>query len=54
MKPKNKKIYTGDLLVLKEEYTALGFDTDLTDGVLTVFTIKRRKPKEDKKGTKRR
>jgi hypothetical protein len=54
MKPKNKKIYEGDLVTLKEEYTALGFDTDLTDGVLTVFTIKRKKESKETSNRKKR
>jgi hypothetical protein len=45
MKPKNLKIYRGDLVTLREEYTMIGFDTSLDDGVLTVYTLKRKKPK---------
>jgi hypothetical protein len=55
MKVKNLKIYTGDLVTLQEEYTALGFDTSLDAGVLTVYTVKRKKAKaDDKKKSKRR
>lgn len=55
MKVKNLKIYTGDLVTLQEEYTALGFDTSLDGGVLTVYTVRRKKAKtEDKKKSKRR
>lgn len=54
MKPKNLKIYTGDLAVLQEEYTQLGFDTSLDAGVLTVYTVRRKKPKVQKEERKRR
>lgn len=54
MKVRNLKIYTGDLVTLQEEYTQLGFDTSLVEGVLTVFTVRRKKAKdEDKKKSKR-
>jgi hypothetical protein len=55
MKVKNLRIYTGDLVTLQEEYTALGFDTSLDAGILTVYTIRRKKEKkvEDKKGKRR-
>jgi hypothetical protein len=49
MKVKNLRIYSGDLVTLQEEYTALGFDTSLDAGVLTVYTIRRKKPKTDEK-----
>lgn len=48
MKVKNKHVYSPDqewLKTLKEEYTALGFDTDLDTAHLTVYTIRRKKPK---------
>lgn len=54
MKPKNKKIYTGNLPVLQEEYTMLGFDTSLDNGVLTVYTIRRKKEKKDPTNRKKR
>lgn len=57
MKVKNKKIYTGDLVTLQDEYTQLGFDTSLDAGVLTVYTVRRKKlkvDKDDKKRSKRR
>lgn len=58
MKVTNKHVYSDDqewLKTLKEEYFQLGFDTDLAAGHLTVYTIKRKKPKDkdDKKGKKR-
>lgn len=46
MKVKNLRIYTGDLVTLQDEYTQLGFDTSLDAGVLTVYTIRRKKPKD--------
>jgi len=49
VKPKNKKIYTGDLVTLQAEYTSMGFDTSLDGGVLTVYTVRRKKEKTDKK-----
>jgi len=56
MKVKNLKIYTGDLVTLQDEYTQLGFDTSLDGGVLTVYTVKRKKAKvkDDKKAGRRR
>lgn len=55
MKVKNLRIYRGDLATLQEEYTLLGFDTSLDGGVLTVYTIRRKKPKDKaEKKTKRR
>lgn len=51
MKISNKHIYSIDqeyLKTLKEEYFQLGFDTDLSTGHLTVFTIRRKKPKVEK------
>lgn len=48
MKIKNKHVYSSDqewLQTLKEEYFHLGFDTDLATGHLTVYTIRRKKPK---------
>lgn len=56
MKVRNKRIYASqgyDLKTLKEEYEAAGFDTALARGVLTVFALKRRKPKQQKKPTRR-
>lgn len=48
MKVKNKHVYSDNqewLKTIKEEYFHLGFDTDLSTGHLTVFTIKRKKLK---------
>lgn len=55
MKVKNLRIYTGDLERLREEYTMIGFDTSLDAGVLTVYTIRRKKEKkaEDRKPRRR-
>lgn len=58
MKVTNKHVYSEDqshLVTLQDEYTQLGFDTELTTGHLTVYTIKRKKPKakDDKKGKRR-
>jgi hypothetical protein len=49
MKVRNLKIYTGDLATLQEEYTQLGFDTSLDNGVLTVYALKRKKAKKEGK-----
>lgn len=54
MKPKNKKIYTGDLVTLQEEYTSMGFDTSLDAGVLTVYTVRRKKEKTEKNNKRKR
>jgi hypothetical protein len=54
MKVKNLRIYSGDLATLQEEYTALGFDTSLDAGVLTVYTVRRKKEKKDDKKARRR
>lgn len=52
MKATNQKIYSddaGELTRLQEEFRDyLGRDTDLRDGVLTVFAIRRKKPKAKK------
>lgn len=53
MKIKNKKIYTGDLKTLQEEYTMLGFDTSLDNGVLTVYTIRRKREKKTETNRKK-
>lgn len=58
MKVTNKHVYNADqdyLVTLRDEYTQLGFDTDLSTGHLTVFTIRRKKPKakDDGKRAKR-
>lgn len=45
MKPKNLRIYRGDLKTLQEEYEEIGFETNLSGGVLTVFAL-RRKPEK--------
>lgn len=45
---KNLKIYRDsqeELKRLREEYTMIGYDTHLGNGVLTVFTLRRRKQK---------
>lgn len=55
MKVTNKHVY-GDqeyLATLKQEYTDLGFDTELTNGHLIVYTIRRKKVKVEDKGRKR-
>lgn len=59
MKISNKHVYSEDqdhLVTLREEYIQLGFDTDLTTGHLTVYTIRRKKVKandDEKRGKKR-
>lgn len=58
MKVTNKHVYNTDqdyLVTLREEYTQLGFDTDLSTGHLTVFTVRRKKAKaKDDKASGRR
>lgn len=57
MKITNKHVYSADqewLKTLKEEYTQLGFDTDLDAGHLVVYTIRRKKEKKDPTNRKKR
>lgn len=59
MRPKNKRIYLDpkrgrDIAWMKEtekDYRSLGFDTELKDGILTVFAVprKRAKKKDDRR-----
>lgn len=53
MKIKNLRLYRGDLVTLRDEYTQMGFDTSLDNGVLTVYAIRRKKAKKDEKRGKR-
>jgi hypothetical protein len=48
MKVSNKHVYSDNqdwLSTIREEYTQMGFDTDLTSGHLTVYTIRRKSVK---------
>ncbi len=47
----NKHIYSDnqdELKTLREEYAMIGFDTTLESGKLTVYALKRKKPKKKK------
>lgn len=50
MRATNQKVYSDDratLVRLQEEFRDyIGRDTELSDGVLTVFAIRRKKPKK--------
>ena len=55
MKPKNKKIYHQSqevLTTLRSEYIMLGFDTELENGCLTVFTLPKKKKRSRHENSK--
>jgi len=58
MRTKNKRLDVGPgrdlewLKAMQEDYTAIGFDTELSDGTLTIFS--KRQKKETKKDDDKR
>jgi len=57
MKARNKRFYSTDreyLVTLRQEYIMLGFDTSLEDGVLTIYTYRRKQRKSEGNKSRRR